>query len=104
MKGGGKAAVKAAPLAATTEKGAVKGGGEGAVKAPTLPVKSDAEVKKPSFSHERSRSQYLCRTGAKGPGGSFQIKYGAKTGLTEEAARDKAEAWLKEKKMGSDCV
>ena len=104
VKGGGKAAVKAAPLAATTEKGAVKGGGEGAVKAPKLPVKSDAEVKKPSFSHERSRSQYLCRTGAKGPGGSFQIKYGAGTGLTEEAARDKAEAWLKEKKMGSDCV
>jgi hypothetical protein len=41
---------------------------------------------KPTMSHEGSRTQYLCRTGVKGPGQSHAIKYG--DGIrTKERAR-----------------
>ena len=58
---------------------------------------------KPTMSHEGSRTQYLCRTGVKGPGQYHAIKYG--DGIrTKERARLEAvrlvarwEAWVTEK-------
>jgi hypothetical protein len=48
---------------------------------------------KPSFSHEASRSQYLCRTGLKGKGQSYAIKYGA-GGHSKRNAEQLAEQWV----------
>ena len=62
--------------------------------------KKIAASKKPTFSNEHSRNQFLCRTGASGPGQSFAFKYGIdkKTGMdhkkTEAQARAEAKAWL----------
>lgn len=83
-----------------------KKGGAPMKVAPTTvatPVKSGSKVNKASFSHEASRNQYLCRTGASGPGQSFAIKYGiAKSGKdynkTNKQAHAEATAWLKTQK------
>ena len=51
---------------------------------------------KPTMSHEGSRTQYLCRTGVKGPGQSHAIKYGDGI-MTKEGARLEAVRWVAEK-------
>ncbi len=49
---------------------------------------------KPAMSHEGTRSQYLCRTGLKGPGQSHAIKYGEGHGMTKEEAQASAKEWV----------
>ena len=52
---------------------------------------------KKSFSIERSRSQVLVRTGKKGKGGSFSIRYGNHHGIdfgTLEAAMNRAKKMI----------
>jgi hypothetical protein len=49
----------------------------------------------PTYSHERSRNQFQCRSGYKGPRGvNMSIQYGGASGLTEKQAADKASAWV----------
>ena len=49
----------------------------------------------PCISMERSRCQVLCRTGFRGPGQSWVLKYGpGKTHRDEAAALKAAQAWL----------
>jgi len=59
---------------------------------------SDASVgsvgKKRRVEHEASRSQYLCRTGGKGPGSSHKFQYWPKSDLSKEEAKRKAEEWI----------
>ena len=58
-------------------------------------VKSDG-VRKCSFAVEWSRHHILCRTGEKGPGGSFAMSYGVgKQYPNVEAAKAAADEWLK---------
>ena len=73
--------VSKAPVAAAASKHAVAPVGE--------------RVKKPEVSHEKSRSQYLCRTGVKGPGQNFAMPCGKdKKFATAAAACAAAEKWL----------
>lgn len=58
--------------------------------APTLPTLAS----KPTYSHERTRSQFLCRTGYKGAGQSLAITYLPKGEITEAEAEAKAKKWL----------
>ena len=49
----------------------------------------------PHISVERSRSQVLCRTGRRGKGQSFTLKFGAgQKFMTEDQAYAEAESWL----------
>ena len=50
---------------------------------------SDEDMGVPKLYHEKSRSQYLVRTGAKGPGQSLQLKYTSDAEKREADARDK---------------
>lgn len=52
-----------------------------------------AEVARPYFNVERSRSQVMCRTGLRGPGSSFAIKYDEGG---EAAAIKKAQKWVRD--------
>ena len=74
-----------------------------AIKAQTLVAKSPGKPKKsplptagakPTFSHERTRSQFLCRTGITGPGQSTAIRYTPKSELTLKQAEARANKWL----------
>ena len=50
-----------------------------------------------SFSHERSRSQFMARSGFGGPGSSMKFKYGATQEYRcEESARVAAKQWVDE--------
>ena len=65
-------------------------------KPPAVGKASAVGKAKPTWSHEGSRTQYLCRTGVKGPGQSHAIKYG--DGIrTKERARLEAVRWVAEK-------
>jgi hypothetical protein len=65
-----------------------------------VPVKAspdDIFKGKPTMSHERTRSQYLCRTGLRGPGQTKAIKYrkaGQEHGKTQEEAFAEGTEWL----------
>ncbi len=65
-------------------------------KPPAVGKASAVGKAKPTCSHEGSRSQYLCRTGVKGPGQSHAIKYGDGI-MTKEGARLEAVRWVAEK-------
>ena len=52
-------------------------------------VPVDTSTAKPSFAHEKSRMQYLARTGLKGPGQTKAFKY------TDEDSRQQAFASAK---------
>ena len=55
---------------------------------------SGHKSRKPTVSHEQSRSQWLLRTGLAGPGQSFALKYGKGQRFSDQAAaRKQAEAW-----------
>ena len=61
------------------------------------------DKKPPHFALESSRSQYMCRTGMKGPGQSYAIPFGpTRACKTQEAARVAAQKWLQaeRKKQG----
>jgi hypothetical protein len=91
------------------------GGSEIAVDgAPVLPVAPEtteaasvataeyANIPKPIVSHEKTRSQFLCRTGLKGKGQSLTFKYGeGKQYATENLARDAATTWLSDRRMSN---
>ena len=53
----------------------------------------------PTISHEASRSQFLLRTGEKGPGANFIYKYGA-NGVSKAEAKSQAEAKMKSAMKG----
>ena len=56
-------------------------------------------VRKCSFAVEWSRQHILCRTGEKGPGGSFALSYGVgKQYPNVETAKKAADEWLKEER------
>ena len=61
-------------------------------------AKADAAAERfcePCISMERSRSQVLCRTGSRGVGQSWTLKYGPGQAYRDEAAALKAaKAWL----------
>ena len=61
---------------------------------PSLPT---FEHSKATYSHERSRCQFLCRTGKKGPGQTHAIPYHPKTDLTKQEAESQAKAWLRDR-------
>ena len=95
----GKRAVK--KTAAAAGEGDASNESDGAIEmevgteAPKVMRRHAAAVgkNKKSFSIERSRSQVLVRTGKKGKGGSFSIRYGIHHGIdfgTLEAAADRA--------------
>jgi hypothetical protein len=65
-------------------------------KPPAVGKASAVGKAKPTWSHEGSRTQYLCRTGVKGPGQSHAIKYGDGI-MTKEGARLEAVRWVAEK-------
>jgi len=53
-------------------------------------------VKRPFFSLEKSRGQFMCRTGDGGAGSTYQISFGACQKYTSEsAARAAAERWVR---------
>ena len=107
-----KAAEKVAEKAAAKAKKAADGSAakaDGNVLAnvvgqvmPAAPASSSKKIKpelpigtlKPTYQHERSRSQFLCRTGLKGKGQSEAIKYIPKGELTMEQAERKAKQWV----------
>jgi hypothetical protein len=59
------------------------------------PVDALVAIKRASASHERTRSQFMCRTGFRGPLQTCAIKYDAAKPGGEEEAKVKAAAWLK---------
>ena len=62
---------------------------------PTGLIRLDGTKGMPSFSHEATRCQFLYRSGCKGVGGSYSLKYGKGTGMKMEEARAKATAMVK---------
>ena len=70
---------------ATPKKGAATPGTASAVKAKAKPSAGE-RFQKAAFTVERSRSQVLCRTGLRGPGQSWIIKYGQGHSCRTEAA------------------
>lgn len=92
------------PAASTTSVGSKKSTSvaKKAV-APAVKKKAITTLSKgaPSFSHERSRNQYLCRTGLSGPGQSHSIKYDPEKSGSEAKALRQAETWLRSQKKPS---
>jgi hypothetical protein len=69
--------------------------------ATTTPVKNSAQTqlsKNPQVGHEASRNQFMCRTGLPGKGQCTAIAYDPKAKGAMEAARVKADRWLKAEK------
>ena len=63
-------------------------------------LETGVQFSKPCMSHEKSRCQYLCRTGLRGPGQSLRFSYHSKNGqyATAADALSAADAWLAERR------
>ena len=62
----------------------------------TTPKKPTKKSNKPFFGVERTRSQVMCRTGQKGPGTTYAIKWvPTQACKNEEEATAKAEEWVR---------
>ena len=58
-------------------------------------------AKRPHFSLEKNRGQFMCRTGVGGPGSTYQISFGAgKQYKSESAALKAAQHWLRDECAG----
>lgn len=80
-----------------TEPGKIKKRKAAKVEAVKAPKTKPAPLaKKPCYGHEASRNQYMCRTGGAGKGQTLAIKYNPKKRGDMEAAKSKADVWLKE--------
>ena len=96
-----RSALGTAKASATPPKHAHLRSALGTAKASATPPKhadlrpaSGHKSRKPTVSHEQSRSQWLLRTGLAGPGQSFALKYGKGQRFSDQAAaRKQAEAW-----------
>ena len=87
-----KATAKSAPSQHTS---AAQGKAKSKAKATAKAEAAAERFCEPCISMERSRSQVLCRTGLRGSGQSWTLKYGPGQAYRDEAAALKAaKAWL----------
>ncbi len=67
-----------------------------------LPMRKKPVMKRPacaakaaSYNHEHTRSQFVCRSGKKGPGSTATFKYGPNHG-SQSSAEKKAQQWVRD--------